>query len=183
MSEREKADAQREEQERLATEEAEREAAEREAEEAKEREAEEEEAERHPEERKQMKGKKYAIRVSAAQRLGFALAYSKIPLLQNLAPHVVDFDWRPDGRFELTLAKDLTFEVGDSTLSFNDYVTGIAEPDGLTELDGVMTGNGETDNRVLGISGDLQGAPVINLNVEGMRKPMKVPTPDVNQTG
>lgn len=182
MSEREKVDAQREEAERLAHEEAEHEAAEREAEEAREKETEAEE-EKHPEEKKATRGKKYALAVSPAQRLGFALAYAKIPLLQTLAPHVTHFEWRPDGSFELTLAKSLTFEVGDSTLSFNGFVTGIAEHDGLSELEGITSGAGDTDSKVLGIAGSSQGEPVLMLSLEGVRKPLKVPTPDINQTG
>lgn len=183
MSEREKVDTQREEAERLAQEDAEREAAERAEEEAREKEGEEEEEEKHPELKKATRGKKYAIMVSPAQRLGYALAYAKIPLLQTLAPHVVDFDWRPDGSFELTLAKSLTFEVGESTLSFDGFVSGIAEHDGLSELEGVTSATGDTDNKVLGISGSSQGEPVLMLALEGVRKPLKVPTPDINQTG
>lgn len=183
MSEREKPDAQREEAERLAREEAEREAAEREQQEQREQEEKEEEEERHPEEKKATRGKKYAIMVSPAQRLGYALAYSKIPLLQTLAPHVTDFVWRPDGSFELSLAKSLSFEVGESTLNFDGFVSGIAEHDGLLELEGVTSGTGDADTKVLGISGSLQGEPILMLSLEGVRKPLKVPTPDINQTG
>ncbi len=181
MSEQKSAEEQREEAERLAREEAERDkeaAAEREREEA-----EAEEAQKHEAERKARKSKMYPLASSPTERLGYALAFAGVPLLGVLAPHVVDCQWEPDGTFELTLAKALSFEVGERTLDLDQYVTGLVSHEGISELEGIHSYDGAENLKVLEIGGETHGLSTLDLTLQGARKPVEVPAPDINQTG
>lgn len=164
--------------EQQAREEAEREKA---ADKARAEEArEEEEQEAQAEEVKRAKPRGPWLSRSPAGRLGLAFAFARIPLAEQLAPHVIECDWRPDGQLRLTLNRDLELDLGESQLRFDRFVTARVEHDGIAQVEGVQQ-IGEQGGQVERLAGADMGR-VLVLQLVGAPEPVRAPTPPREKT-
>ena len=111
---------------------------------------------------------------SPASRMALALSIAGVPLAEQLAAFVVEFDWRADGRFEMRLNHGVTFEVGESKLVFEE---GRAAYNGLTELEGVDFADSSGQGAVERIVGESASGPLA-LVVSGASGAVRMPVPD-----